>query len=720
MRSFRHAGTLMAFAAILLVFLAIGDSIIIIQQRTMLMSDARDHYEREMDLMAAASYEAILKQDYVNIRYFVDRWGAAHEEYRQIRAIAPNGFVIAEFKRPVSPDIPIYDLRKSIKDGARELMTIEMTGGYGETEKIVGMLKIRLVAGSFLLTALLGWALWYAVKKQALLPLEAEVMLRKQSEEYLEAKVEERTRELQKELVERKRIEGELVEREERIRLLLNSTAEAIYGVDLNGVCTFCNPSSLKILGYEKQEDLIGKNMHELIHHTRIDGSPYREDQCRIYSAYRNKQGCHVDDEVFWRADGSSIPVEYWSYPIIRGEEVIGAVATFIDISERKRLEAQLLQSQKMEAIGRLAGGVAHDFNNILTAIVGYGSILRKKITDEALRGNVVAILDASQRAIQLIKSLLAFGRKQIIMSKPFELNAVIRNVEKLLLRLIGADITLTSVLVDGELNVMGDSSQIEQVIMNLATNARDAMPSGGNLSIRSGRLQLDAEQIAAYPSGNPGAYALITISDTGTGIDEKTREKIFEPFFTTKQVGKGTGLGLSIVYAIVKQHSGFLQVYSEPEKGSVFKIYLPLIEIKPLKEEVPEEIKNYPRGAETILVAEDDPVIRELATSLLQEAGYRVIVAEDGDDAIGKFLTNREKIDLAILDVIMPKTNGRKVYEEMKKTRPDMKVIFASGYTGDILSVKAIIEEGFEFIQKPMSPGDLLQKVRNVLDNHK
>ncbi len=717
MKTFKKTGFLIAFAGILLVFLVIEDSVVIVQQRDMLMSTQHEHFEREMDLLVAASHEAILRQDYVNVRYFVNRWGSLHHEYKELRVLAPNGFVIAEFKRPLTPGMPFRHFSKSIRNGNRELMTVEMTGDYAETERIVGMLKVRLIIGSLLFTAVLGWVLWYAIKKKALVPLEMEVTLRKQAEEYLEAKVEERTRELKKELTERKRIEGELVEREERIRLLLDSTAEAIYGVDTAGTCTFCNPSCLTILGYEKQEDLIGKNMHQLMHHTRKDGSRYGEEQCLIYEAYRSKRGCHSDEDIFWRADGSSFPVEFWSYPMTRGGEVVGAVVTFIDISERRKLEEQLLQSQKMEAIGRLAGGIAHDFNNILTAIVGYGSIVRKKITDEGLRANVTSILDAAQRATQLIRSLLAFGRKQTMLSRPINLNGIVANVEKLLARIIGADIALRTEFAGGDLNIMADSGQIEQVLMNLATNARDAMSAGGNLTIRCDRVLLDAERIRVYGSGTPGEYALVTITDTGVGMDVKTREKIFEPFFTTKQVGKGTGLGLSIVYAIVKQHNGFLNVYSEPGKGTIITIYLPLIEMKPHREERPAEMKDHPQGTETILVAEDDHSIRELTTSVLRDAGYRVVAAEDGEDAVRKFRENKELIHLALLDVIMPKANGRNAYEEMKKTSPAMKVLFASGYTGDILTVKGIIDEGFEFIQKPMTPGDLLEKVRKVLD---
>ena len=718
MRRLRYQGALLSFIAVLIVFSLVGGIVIIAQQRNAITSMVLSYEERDLELMAEASYEALLKHDYVTITSFVNRWGEKHQSYTLIRAIAPNGFVVAEFTRPATSGIPLYSLKKTVHQGDRELLSFEITGDQRKVMEVVGMLRNRLIFGSILFSLLLGAALWYAMKRMALLPMEQEIEQRKGAEEELEMKVAERTVELKQELVVRKRIEQELLDREGHIRLLLNSTAEAIYGVDASGVCTFCNPACLKMLGYETEQDLIGKNLHEMIHHTRTDGTCYPEAECRINNVPKNGQGCHVDDEVFWRADDTSLNVEYWSHPIVRGQEVIGAVITFIDITERRKLEAQLLHAQKMEAVGTLAGGVAHDFNNILTAIIGYGTILRMKIGDVPFAVNADHLLEAAQRAAQLTKSLLAFSRKQEIVTRLVDLNEIVSRTGKLIIRLIRQDIVFETVLTGGELGVIADSAHIEQVLMNLATNAGDAMPDGGRLSIRTERIALNAAYVKMHQYAKPGEYALITVSDTGMGMDENIRSKIFEPFFTTKEVGKGTGLGLSMAYGVVKQHKGYIQVTSEIGKGTVFKIYLPLVRSTVNSErEQAEAEKPIPRGSETVLVAEDDRSLRRLAKTLLEEHGYRVIEAEDGEDAVRKFKDNQEQIGLLLLDIIMPRLDGRKAYEEIKKLQPNIKVLFASGYTEDLLSIKDVLDQGLHFIQKPMSPHDLLMKVRTVLD---
>jgi CheY-like chemotaxis protein len=371
-----------------------------------------------------------------------------------------------------------------------------------------------------------------------------------------------------------------------------------------------------------------------------------------------------------------------------------------------------------MEAVGTLAGGIAHDFNNILTAIIGYGTILRMKIGDVPLAVNADHLLEAAQRAAQLTKSLLAFSRKQEIVTQLVDLNELVSRTGKLIKRLIRQDIVYETVLTGGELGVMADSAQIEQVLMNLATNARDAMPDGGRLSIRTERVDLNADYIRMHQYAIPGEYALITVSDTGMGMDENTRNKIFEPFFTTKEVGKGTGLGLSMAYGIVKQHKGFINVYSEIGTGTVFKIYLPIVKPAGIKEE--EQVKAEeptPRGSEMVLVAEDDLSLRLLAKTLLEEHGYQVIEAEDGEEAVRKFKENQEQVKLLLFDIIMPRLDGRKAYEEIRKLQPNIKVLFASGYTEDLLSIKDILDQDLDFIQKPMRPHDLLMKVRTVLD---
>jgi len=437
-REFRYTVAILAFTGILLAFLVTGALLVTWQQRALLTEREMIETADELDLMADAFYESLLKSDYVSIRTFIERWGAMHREFLLIRATAPNGFIIGEFQRIPRHGVRTIDLNKTIMLNDKHLMSVFITADLSEADEIVIQLRNRIIAGSGLFTILLGIILWWSQRRMALTPLEHEIELRKHAEEALqhahdglESLVQERT--------------AELVQREERIRLLLESTAEGIYGVDTGGKCSFCNPSGLRMLGYGKEQDLIGRNMHALIHHRKRDGSPYHERDCKIYSAYRDNRGSHDDSEVFWRADSTCFAVEYWSYPIVSRGIVVGAVVTFIDITDRLKLEAQLIQSQKMEAIGTLAGGVAHDFNNILTAIIGYGSILQRKMSDaDPLKSNVTNILESAQRAARLTRNLLTFGRKQSLTPMPVDLNSIVRRVEKLLLPLIGEDIELS------------------------------------------------------------------------------------------------------------------------------------------------------------------------------------------------------------------------------------------------------------------------------------
>jgi two-component system cell cycle sensor histidine kinase/response regulator CckA len=381
---------------------------------------------------------------------------------------------------------------------------------------------------------------------------------------------------------------------------------------------------------------------------------------------------------------------------------------------DRAKLESQLRQLQKMEAMGTFAGGIAHDFNNILTAIIGYGSLLRQRMgKDSPFKGYIDDILAAAERAASLTRSLLAFSRKQEIKLKPENLNEIVKRINALLLRVIGEDIELKSVSADEELNVLADSNQIEQVLMNLVTNARDAMPDGGILTLRTERTDIKG----SIPNSvvPPGEYAVLSVTDTGTGMDEETKKRIFEPFFTKKTVGKGTGLGLSIAYGIIRQHDGEITVYSEPGKGTTFKVYLKLSKTGTRSADA-APVAAPVGGVETILVAEDDSAVRRFVRTMLEEYGYTVIEAVDGEDAVEKFRENRERIQLLILDVIMPKKNGKEAYEEICKMRSDVPVLFSSGYTADIIGKKGILEEGFNFISKPISLPILLSKIREIL----
>ncbi len=397
--------------------------------------------------------------------------------------------------------------------------------------------------------------------------------------------------------------------------------------------------------------------------------------------------------------------------------EIEGLIHVVRDISERKKLEEQLFQAQKMEAVGQLAGGVAHDFNNILTAILGDVYILGMKLGAQSpLTQYVDDIRTSSEKAAALTQSLLAFSRKQVINPKPMDLNATVKKIQKLVARIVSEDISLKIVQAVTELTVMADSGQLEQVMVNLITNARDSMPQGGTLTIATTLKQIDDAYIAKYGFGKVGTYALLSVADTGTGMDEKTRERIFEPFFTTKEVGKGTGLGLSIVYGIIKQHNGFIDCFSAPGAGTAFNIYLPLVdETHKAEDRIGTTVPD--RGKEYILLAEDDARVRKTTKAIIEEFGYRVIEAMDGEDAVRKFNENRDAIQLLVMDVIMPGKNGKEAYEEIKAIKPKVKVLFLSGYSNDIIHKKGILDESLNFLSKPASPVALLSKIREVLD---
>ncbi len=510
-----------------------------------------------------------------------------------------------------------------------------------------------------------------------------------------------------------------LQESKEKIGQILNSTAEGIYGIDLIGKCTFCNPSSIRILGYHDESDLIGKNMHELIHHTKGDGTSYPQNECAASRAITKDEYIHRDREILWRSDGTSFPAEYWAHPIFKGDELRGTVVTFIDITQRVALENQLLQSQKMEAVGTLAGGIAHDFNNILSAILGYADLIHMKMpVEDPLRTNVEEILESVERAAQLTHSLLAFSRNQLMTVKAVDLVDLISRLGKMLVRIIGEDIVFRTEFRQKSLSIMADSGQIEQVIMNLATNARDAMPKGGTLTIVAELAEIDETVCAAHGCELQGKYVIITVSDTGMGMSEETRKRMFDPFFTTKDIGKGTGLGLSMVFGIVRQHNGFIDVDSEHERGTTFRIYLPAIPTVAEEKPEPAPAQSLDKGAETVLVAEDDPSLRKLLQVVLESFGYKVILAQDGQDAVGEFTVHNEEIGLVILDMMMPKMTGMEAYEAIRHMRPEVKALFLSGYTADTLPGTGVIADGVEIVMKPILPSDLLRTVRRVLES--
>lgn len=387
------------------------------------------------------------------------------------------------------------------------------------------------------------------------------------------------------------------------------------------------------------------------------------------------------------------------------------------DVTNRKRLEEQLLQSQKMEAIGLLAGGIAHDFNNILTAMIGYGNLLlMKRGDDKDVRNYADHILALSDRAAKLTQGLLAFGRKQVMNPQPMDLNDLVKKVGKILLRLIGEDIDLWVNVTDKMVIVKADAAQLEQVLMNLATNARDAMPAGGVLTISTDTAPLDSEFIRVHGGAATGEYAVISFSDTGAGMDQAVKSRIFEPFFTTKDVGKGTGLGLSVTYGIIKQHNGFVDVISSPGLGTKFNIYLPLTQEPAQKAEAARQTHVH-SGKETVLLAEDNGEVRRMTKALLEEVGYKVVEARDGEEAVRKYAGAGDDIDIIVMDMVMPRKNGMAACNEIKRMNPAIKVLFTSGYDADITKVKGVFGPEADFIQKPAPTAEFLEKLREVLD---
>ena len=399
--------------------------------------------------------------------------------------------------------------------------------------------------------------------------------------------------------------------------------------------------------------------------------------------------------------------------------ENLGAVVSLHDVTMVKRLEEHIRQAQKLDSIGTLAGGVAHDFNNILTIIIGAAAMLEMNAVDDPEHMKLIAQISSSaERAAKLTKSLLAFSRRQTISRQPEDLGSVVCFMQEFLGRIIGEDILLTSYLPEEQLMVMIDRGQIEQVLMNLVANARDAMPHGGILDIAVSQIESDGTplELEGFSSGN---YALITISDSGEGIDTATQQKIFEPFFSTKVNGKGTGLGLSMAYGIIRQHDGMIYVYSEPGEGTTFKIYLPLRD-QPKIVTSGQSLKLQQGGTEIILLVEDDPRVLAINRDLLERAGYMVLSALDGVEALEIFKHKSDIIELVVMDVILPDMNGTEVYEKLKAYESDVKVLFASGYTSDILNRRGIVQESSNFISKPLNPPVFLKRVRSLIDEQK
>ncbi|MBU5614980.1 ATP-binding protein [Geomonas azotofigens] len=530
----------------------------------------------------------------------------------------------------------------------------------------------------------------------------------------LEETVAKRTLQLRQALDDQIRVREALSEREEHIRLLFNSTAEAIFAINREGTCTFCNPACVRLLGYDAPDDIVGNHMHSFLGHTDSDGAAIEERDCPICQTLSAGHGSHTLNESFRKKDGTAIPVEYWSHPILRDGELVGCVVTFLDITQRNMLERQLLQAQKLEGIGVLAGGIAHDFNNLLTAIIGGAEIALYDIPADTKGAKAIhGVLDAATRAADLTRQILAFSRKQVLTMKEMNLNDEVLSQSKMLRRLISEDIKFQVNLAPEELCIRADAAQLQQVLLNLAVNARDAMAPGGTITIETTGAVLQSSDRWLEEGMPPGRYAVISVSDTGSGMDEATRSRIFEPFFTTKGPGEGTGLGLSTVHGVVKQHQGSISVYSEPGRGTTFRIYLPRIDRVETAQPAPEAAA-IPRGVGKILVVEDEKAVRDFLESALQDQGYSVVSVGSGPEALEACAGT--SFDLMVSDVIMPGMSGPELYRVIREQQPRLKVMFISGYPARSASLQDILQWDAPFLAKPFSAKVLLTKTHELM----
>lgn len=513
--------------------------------------------------------------------------------------------------------------------------------------------------------------------------------------------------------VERKRSEEALREANEKLQAVIDTAPVAIYTMDFEARITGWNAAAQRMFQFTENE-VLGQLLPNVLQDDR-------EQTLAAYQRVLAGEDLRGVEARRRRKDGKVIYVNMWT-ALLRDAagKANGFLAAVTDVTERKQLEEQLRQSQRMEAVGRLAGGVAHDFNNLLTIITGYSDMLLNKMPEpEPLRRNVEEIKKASGRAASLTNQLLAFSRRQVLQAKVIDLNEIVADMNKMLRRLIPESIELVVNLEPQLGHIKADPGQIEQVIVNLAVNAREAMPQGGKLIIETANRELDEHYCRRHMSVKPGSYVMLSVSDTGAGMAPDVQEHIFEPFFTTK-TGKGTGLGLSTVYGIVKQSAGEIWVYSEPSLGSSFKIYLPRVQAAAERAETAVQPPTPASGRETILLVEDEETVRMLVREILQSNGYSVLEAKNGAEGLALAGRYNGKIDLLLTDVVMPQMSGRELAEKLCPLRPGTRILFMSGYTDDAVVANGSVAPGSAFIQKPFSPDALARKLRMLLDRQR
>jgi two-component system cell cycle sensor histidine kinase/response regulator CckA len=515
-----------------------------------------------------------------------------------------------------------------------------------------------------------------------------------------------------RDVTERKLAAEALRRSEASFRSVVEDAPYGIYRASLSGELVLVNPALQKILGYASQTELLQVNLAQIY---RNPSDHQKVNELLL------QQGSFIDVEVEWkRKDGSPITVRSSGWPIKDENGRVAFLELFAeDVTERRALERQLRMAQKMEAVGRLSGGIAHDFNNLLGVIIGYSQVLKRSLKPEnPLYEHAEEIEKASQRAVSLTRQLLAFSRQQVLEPVILNLNALLTDMEKMLPRLIGEDIALALALDPTLAQVKADPGQVEQVIMNLAVNARDAMPDGGQLTIQTANVNLDAAYTHQHPGSRVGSYVMLRVTDTGTGIDPEIQAQIFEPFFTTKERDKGTGLGLATVYGVVKQSGGYIAVDSEKGKGASFSVYLPRVEqaVAALDPGIEAPVTSS-RGSETILLVEDEESLRKLADMFLRDNGYQVLGAGDGAQALQVARQHAGPIHLLLTDVVMPGINGRVLAERLAPGQPGMKILYMSGYTDSFIAGHGVLEAGSHLLHKPFTEETLTRKVRELLD---
>jgi two-component system cell cycle sensor histidine kinase/response regulator CckA len=538
--------------------------------------------------------------------------------------------------------------------------------------------------------------------------------------------LEQRIRELEQEHARRERAEAELRESEEKFKAAFEGSHDAITITTTTGRVLDCNQRALEMYGLESKDGFLHKRPADFSPPFQPDGRSSREVSREKIGKVMREGGFSRFEWLHQRTDGQTVPAEIilTSYRL-KGEAVLQA--TIRDITERKRaeeerekLQAQFLQAQKMESVGRLAGGVAHDFNNMLGAIIGNAELAMLEVDPNGPAYlNLQQISKTAQRSADLVRQLLGFARKQTVSPRVLDLNDTVSGMLKMLNRLIGEDIDFVWMPGRGLWAVKIDPSQIDQIMVNLMVNARDAIAGVGRVTIETGNVVFD-DAICAQDTGLvPGEYVMLAVSDNGCGMDKEILEHLYEPFFTTKELGKGTGLGLATIYGIVKQNDGFINVYSEPGEGTTFKIYIPRFSSEAV--EIPKERvkETVPLGTETVLLVEDDEAILYTARSMLERLGYRMLSANSITRAIDLAETHAGEIDLLITDVVMPEMNGLDLARRLDALRPGMKTLFMSGYAANVIAHRGVLDRGMRFIQKPFSIKELAASVREALEGH-